>query len=204
MPVATVGSPQTIALGAADALIVSCSAVDAVASVAGSTGFIGAPYELGRVVGEQGRRFGPYGRSVSLIVSSLSGSITAEVSQPSRSPDAGDALSASQAAATQALVSQDGILPRADTDFPAERVAMTASGCACASPCQIERIRCVTGTSVALTVYDNPAASSGTQLYSGTLSAGQEAAISTPIRAINGPRAVFASGSFDIYVSQEL
>jgi hypothetical protein len=110
MPTATIGSPQTIALGAADALIVSCSAVDAVASVAGSTGFIGAPYELGRVVGEQGRRFGPYGRAVTLIVSSLSGSITAEVSQPSRSPDAGDALSASQAAATQALVSEGGIL----------------------------------------------------------------------------------------------
>lgn len=108
MPTATIGSPQTIALGAADALIVSCSAVDAVASVAGSTGFIGAPYELGRVVGEQGKRFGPYGRAVSLIVTSLSGSITAEVSQPSRSPDAGDALSASQAAATQALVSVAG------------------------------------------------------------------------------------------------
>lgn len=103
-----------------------------------------------------------------------------------------------------ALVSQDGILPRADTEFPAERVAMTASGCVCASPCQIERIRCVTGAAVALTVYDNPAASSGTTLYSGTLSAGQEAAITTPIKAINGVRAVFASGTFDVYVSQEL
>lgn len=113
MPVATVGSPQTIALGAADALIVSCSAVDAVASVAGSTGFVGAPYELGRVVGEQGRRFGPYGRAVSLIVSSLSGSITAEVSQPSRAPDAAGALSAGQAAAAQALVSADGNLAEA-------------------------------------------------------------------------------------------
>lgn len=80
MPVATVGSPQTIALGAADALIVSCSAADAVASVAGSTGFIGAPYELGRVVGEQGRQFGPYGRSVSLIVSAVAGSIQCDAS----------------------------------------------------------------------------------------------------------------------------
>ena len=113
-------------------------------------------------------------------------------------------FTADEQAALQALVSQDGILPRADTEFPAERVAMAASGCVCASPCQIERIRCVTGTSVALTVYDNPAASSGTTLYSGTLSAGQEAAITTPIRAINGVRAVFASGSFDVYVSQEL
>ena len=110
MPTATIGSPQTIALGAADALIVSCSAVDAVASVAGSTGFIGAPYELGRVVGETGRKFGPYGRSVSVIVSALAGNITAEVSQPSRVGDGADAMSAQQGAAGQALVSEAGIL----------------------------------------------------------------------------------------------
>lgn len=100
--------------------------------------------------------------------------------------------------------SLDSVFPRTDTEFPAERVSLSASGCACASPCQIERIRCVTGTSVALVVYDNPAVSSGTQLYSGTLSAGQEAEITIPIRAINGARAVFASGSFDLYISQEI
>lgn len=91
----------------------------------------------------------------------------------------------------------------ATTEFPAERVLMAATGCVCASPCQIERIRCVTGAAVTLTVYDNPAASSGTQLYSGSLSAGQEAAIPTPIRAINGLRAVFASGSFEFSIAQE-
>lgn len=101
-----------------------------------------------------------------------------------------------------ALVSGAGSTVAA-TEFPAERVSLTATGAVCASPCHVERIRCVTGTSVSLVVYDNPAASSGTQLYSGTLSAGDEAAIAAPIRAINGVRAVFASGSFDIYVSQE-
>lgn len=115
MPTATIGSPQTIALGAADALIVSCSAVDAVASVAGSTGFIGAPYELGRVVGETGRKFGPYGRAVSLIVSSLSGSITAEVSQPSRVGDGADALSTLQGSAAQGVVSGGGIADQVAT-----------------------------------------------------------------------------------------
>lgn len=109
MPTATIGSPQTIALGAADALIVSCSAVDAVASVAGSTGFVGAPYELGRVVGETGRKFGPYGRSVSVIVSALAGSITAEVSQPSRVGDGADAMSTQQGSAAQGVVSRYGI-----------------------------------------------------------------------------------------------
>jgi lysophospholipase L1-like esterase len=83
MPVATIGSPQTIALAANEALIVSCGDSSAVASVAGSTGFVGAPYELGRVVGEQGRQFGPYGRAVSLIVSALSGSVTADRDTPS-------------------------------------------------------------------------------------------------------------------------
>lgn len=146
---------------------------------------------------------GPFDRAT--LVSITAGSpITYTVRDNMRDPSEADKLPVASVASLQALVSQDGILPRADTEFPAERVAMTASGCVCASPCQIERIRCVTGTAVALTVYDNPAASSGTTLYSGTLSAGQEAAITTPIRAINGVRAVFASGSFDVYVSQEL
>jgi hypothetical protein len=83
MPVATIGSPQTVALGAAESLLISCSAPSAVASVAGSTGFVGAPYELGRVVGEQRRQFGPYGRAVTLIVESLAGSITVEKEAPS-------------------------------------------------------------------------------------------------------------------------
>jgi hypothetical protein len=102
----------------------------------------------------------------------------------------------------ESLVSGAGSTDAA-TEFPAERVTVAATAGVCGSPCQIERIRCVTGTSVALVVYEGAAASSGTQLYSGTLSAGQEAAIPTPIRAINGLRASFASGSFDFYVSQE-
>lgn len=104
--------------------------------------------------------------------------------------------------ASAAPVSGAGI-SQASTEFPAERVALAATGCVCASPCQIERIRCTSGAAVNLVVYDNAAASAGTQLYSGTLSAGQEAAITTPIRAINGLRAVFASGAFDFYISQE-
>jgi len=82
-------------------------------------------------------------------------------------------------------------------------VLIAATGSPCGSPCTISRIRGVTGTSVALTVYDNPAASSGTTLYSGTLSAGAEAVIAASIRAINGLRAVFASGSFEFFLQQE-
>ena len=91
-----------------------------------------------------------------------------------------------------------------ETVLPDEVVRMTATGCVIASPGYISRIRCITGSAVALTVYDNPAASSGTQVYSGTLSAGQEATLSAAqVRLINGARAVFASGSFDFYVGQE-
>lgn len=115
MPTATPGSPQTISLGANDALVISCAAVDAVASVAGSTGFIGAPYELGRVVGEQGKRFGPYGRAVTLIVSSLSGSIQADTVQPKRAGDGGEIFGAAKAAALDSLVSKDGIPGAADS-----------------------------------------------------------------------------------------
>ena len=175
---------------------------DAVASVAGSTGFIGAPYELGRVVGETGRKFGPYGRSVSVIVSALAGSITAEVSQPSRVGDGADAMSAQQGAAGQALVSEDWI-PQRETVMPDEVVRMAATGGVCGSPCYVSRIRCVTGTAVALTVYEG-AASTATTLLTATLSAGEEATIpGGRLRAINGVRAAFASGSFDFSIGTE-
>ena len=110
------------------------------------------------------------------------------------------------AAVVGAVIGENASVSSVDaarTSFPDEVVRLTASGCACASPCFISRIRCITGTSVTLTVYDNPAASTGTTLYSGTLSAGQEASIPAPISAINGVRAVFATGSFDFYIGQE-
>lgn len=112
------------------------------------------------------------------------------------------------AAVVGASGGQNSVVTFADalkTNFPDEVVRLTGNGSPCASAgCYISRIRCITGTSVALTVYDNAAASSGTTLYSGTLSEGEEAAITSPIYAINGLRAVFASGSFDFYVGQEV
>lgn len=92
------------------------------------------------------------------------------------------------------------------TVFPDEAVRLTASGCACATPCYITRIQCVVGTSIALVVYDNPAASSGTQLYSGTLSAGEEAVLSSDkVRAINGVRLAFiGTATFDTYINTEV
>ena len=117
----------------------------------------------------------------------------------------GNGITGSTANAVQALVSQDGILPRADTQFPPEKVQMTATGSPCAAPCLLHRIRCLVGTSIALVVYDNPFGTSGTQLYSGTLSAGQEADIPAPVRAINGPRGVFTgTATFEYHVSQEV
>jgi len=99
-------------------------------------------------------------------------------------------------------VALGGAVEQPASVFP-DWVLISSTGAVCGSPCVIHRIRCVSGTSVVLTVYDNAAASAGTVLYTGTLSAGQEAAIFAPVRAINGVRAVFASGSFEFYVSQE-
>lgn len=136
-------------------------------------------------------RYGPYTEDLQYRVTCISGLISLELDSALRAFPDGSPVSA------------DGILPRADTQFPAERVSMSAAGGVCGAPCQIERIRCVTGTSVALTVYEG-AASTATTLLTATLSAGEEASIATPIRAINGVRAVFASGSFDFYISQEV
>lgn len=116
------------------------------------------------------------------------------------------ALTGTEVLQTRGVVSQDGILPRADTLFAVEKVQMTASGSPCAAPCLLHRIRCLVGASIALVVYDNPFGTSGTQLYSGTLSAGEEAVISgAPVRAINGPRGVFTgTATFEYHVSQEV
>lgn len=117
-------------------------------------------------------------------------------------------LTADQAGTVSDATSGGAAIATADqvaTQMPDEVVLLSASGCACASPCYLSKIRCVTGTTVALTVYDNPAASAGTQLYSGTLSAGQEAVLSAAkVRAINGVRGVFASGTFEFSIGQEL
>ena len=115
-------------------------------------------------------------------------------------PDIG--LTAEQVSATQALVSGDWI-PQPETAFPDEVVRMSASGGVCGVPCYVSRIRCVTGTAVALTVYEG-AASTATTLLTATMSAGDEATIpGGRLRAINGVRAVFASGSFDFYIGTE-
>lgn len=93
---------------------------------------------------------------------------------------------------------------RTSTVMPVEKVSLTASGSPCGAPCLLHRIRCLVGTAVSLVVYDNPFGTSGTQLYSGTLSAGEEAVIPTPVRAINGPRGVFTgTATFEYHVSQE-
>lgn len=148
------------------------------------------------------RVFGPYGVSARIRVRSIAGITDVANFRPS-SPVVTNTETGAPEDLKGSPVSADGILPRADTQFPAERVSMSATGGVCGAPCQIERIRCVTGTSVALTVYEG-AASTTTTLLTATLSAGEEASIATPIRAINGVRAVFASGSFDFYISQEV
>lgn len=83
---------------------------------------------------------------------------------------------------------------------------MTLTGSPCAAPCLLHRIRCVSGATTGdLVVYDNPFGTSGTELFRGALTAGGEASIPTPVRAINGPRGVFTgTATIEYSVSQEV
>jgi hypothetical protein len=113
-----------------------------------------------------------------------------------------DTLDSAELTALQALVSEDW-MPQRETVMPDEVVRLAATGGVCGAPCYVSRIRCVTGTAVALTVYEG-AASTATTLLTATLSAGEEATIpGGRLRAINGVRAVFASGSFDFSIGTE-
>lgn len=200
MPTVSQGSEVTIDLAAADAYQVSIAdGGDAYVDLL--SGAPGAPYESPRLrAPTTSKVFGPYGVAARIRIRAVAGSVTYTPYKAPQEVAYNPATGGLESGGSPVSGAGNSAAP---TEFPAERVTMAATGCVCASPCQIERIRCVSGTTVALTVYDNPAASSGTQLYSGTLSAGQEAPISDPIRAINGLRAVFASGSFDFHVSQK-
>lgn len=93
------------------------------------------------------------------------------------------------------------------TVMPDEIVRVTSTGNGgSGGPGYVSRIRCITGTSVALTVQDNPGVDvGGTVIYSGTLSAGEEAVLSAAkVPVINGTRLTWAgSASFDVYTGQE-
>lgn len=187
MTTLTAGSSTTITLSTGYCIAISSGSVQ---SMMGP-----GPIANTQRILSAGGQIGPFDRSQVVYLTA-----TADAVYTVDQPASAFMATPSQQTILQSLVSGDG---KSATAFPSERVSLSSTGTACAAPCQIDRIRCTSGTSVALTVYDNPAVSSGTQLYSGTLSAGQEAALPAPVRAINGVRAAFSSGAFVFYISQE-
>lgn len=79
---------------------------------------------------------------------------------------------------------------------------ITASQIVKGSPGRLYSINCIAGSGITLTVYDNPWTASGSVLYTGTLSAGQSATLSSvPLYCIDGFYASFsgtATFEFDI------
>ena len=106
-------------------------------------------------------------------------------------------LTAQQVAQTQALVSGDGNNATWQGD---DVVSLASSGTVKAGGGYLRTVRCTSGTSITLTVYDNNAAASGATVYTGTLSAGGAAVVNA--WAIDGLYASFASGAFEFDIAE--
>lgn len=81
---------------------------------------------------------------------------------------------------------------------------ITASQIVKGSAGRLDSIDCVAGSGITLTVYDNPWTASGSVLYTGTLSAGQSASLSSvPLYCIDGLYASFSgTATFDFQIGE--
>ena len=103
------------------------------------------------------------------------------------------------------LVSGDGtnfyIGPTSDYEYPPTLVEITASQGVVGKSCGLLSVKCVAGSAIALTVYDNATTAAGTVLFSQTMSAGNAAVFPAPVQAINGVWAAFSgTATFEIEV----
>ncbi len=85
--------------------------------------------------------------------------------------------------------------------LPASKVRITASQGIVGKSCGLLSVKCIAGTAIALTIYDNATIAAGTTLFVQTTSAGDEAVFPLPVQAINGIWASFSgTATFDIEV----
>lgn len=85
--------------------------------------------------------------------------------------------------------------------LPAAVQPVTAAQRVCPKSAGLVSVKCVTGTSIALTIYDNNIAASGRVMFSRTMSAGDTASFPSPILAINGIYASYTgTATFDVGV----
>jgi hypothetical protein len=112
-------------------------------------------------------------------------------------------------AAGTALVSGDGtsfyLGPTSDYEYPPALVSITASQGVVGKSCGLMSVKCVAGSAIALTVYDNATIAAGTVLFSQTMSAGDAAIFPAPVQAINGVWAAFTgTATFELEVQDAI
>lgn len=107
------------------------------------------------------------------------------------------------------LVSGDGtsfyLGPTSDYEYPPALVSITASQGVVGKSCGLMSVKCVAGSAIALTVYDNATIAAGTVLFSQTMSAGDAAIFPAPVQAINGVWAAFTgTATFELEVQDAI
>lgn len=87
------------------------------------------------------------------------------------------------------LVGPDGsVVKIADTLYilPPTTLRVTAAQTVVGKSCKLTSVKCVAGTTITLTIYDNQTLAAGSVLFSQVMSADDEAVIPNGIQAING------------------
>lgn len=102
------------------------------------------------------------------------------------------------------LVGPDGsVVKTADTSYtlPPTVLRITAAQIVVGKTCKLTSVKCIVGTAITLTVYDNQTLATGSALFSQAMSAGDEAVIPNGVQAINGIYGSFTgTATFDIGV----
>lgn len=142
--------------------------------------------------------YGPYamGGVVVVAVASNSGSSVAWTRKDTVVTTSSDGTSLVSGAGTNFYIG-----PTSDYEYPPTLVEITASQGVVGKSCGLLSVKCVAGSAIALTVYDNATTAAGTVLFSQTMSAGNAAVFPAPVQAINGVWAAFSgTATFEIEV----
>jgi hypothetical protein len=106
--------------------------------------------------------------------------------------------------AVTGLVGPGGAVVKiADTSYtlPPTVLRITAAQIVVGKTCKLTAVKCIVGTAITLTVYDNQTLATGAALFSQAMSAGDEAVIPNGVQAINGIYGSFTgTATFDIGV----
>jgi hypothetical protein len=97
------------------------------------------------------------------------------------------------------------LIPDSDYLLPPVTLRITASQGVVGKSCGLVSVKCIAGTSITVTIYDNATIAAGTVLFTQVMSAGEEMLFPKPIQSINGIWAVLSGAStFDIGVQDAI